>query len=333
MTKLGLSIGPDLPPSRIGEVAAWIEESGVDELWLAEDCFFAGGIAAAATALAATERITVGLGILPAVARNAAFTAMEIAALASIYPGRVIVGLGHGMAGWMRQIGAAPKSPLTALGEHLQVVRDLLAGHTVTLDGDYVRLDRVRLDHPPVVVPPVLAGVRGPKSLGMAGKRADGVILAWPAAPAYVAHARALVEEAGPSGRPLVVACSPVSVDADPARARARLRPQVAAELSMPSSHAHLEPLGLVDDVTRLLAKCGSPDEFAARLPEEWIDELAIVGDPARCAAKISQLRQAGADSVVLALPPQEQRPGLRELISLIRDGAPARAASISPRR
>lgn len=324
--KIGISIGPQLPPSRIGQVAAWIEESGVDELWLAEDCFFAGGIAAAAAALAATEHITVGLGILPAVARNAAFTAMELAALADMYPGRIVAGLGHGMAGWMRQIGAAPRSPLTALGEHLQAVRDLLAGRTVTLDGDYVRLDQVRLDHPPAVVPSVLAGVRGPKSLGVAGQRADGVILAWPAAPAYVEHAHALVEDtwtaAGRSGRPQVVASSPISIDADSAQARARLRPQVAAELAMPSSRAHLEPLGLVDEVMRLLEKCGSPDEFTARLPDEWIDQLTIVGDPAQCAVKISQLHQAGASSLVLALPthPTDHQSGLltREVISLL---------------
>jgi 5,10-methylenetetrahydromethanopterin reductase len=85
--KIGVSIGPQLHPSRVGEVAAWVEELGVDEVWLAEDCFFAGGIAAAGAALAATENITVGLGILPAVARNAAFTAMELAALAGMYPG------------------------------------------------------------------------------------------------------------------------------------------------------------------------------------------------------------------------------------------------------
>jgi 5,10-methylenetetrahydromethanopterin reductase len=324
--RIGISIGPQLPPARIGQVAGWIEESGVDELWLAEDCFFAGGIAAAAAALAATDGITVGLGILPAVARNAAFTAMELAALAEMYPGRVVAGLGHGMAAWMRQIGAAPRSPLTALGEHLQAIRDLLAGRTVTLDGAYVRLDQVRLDHPPAVVPPVLAGVRGPKSLGVAGQRADGVILAWPAAPAYVEHARSLVtgawSAAGRSGRPLTVASSPISVDADPARARARLRPQIAAELAMPSSRAHLEPLGLVDDVTRLLEKCGSPEEFAEQLPNEWIDQLTIVGDPTQCAAKISRLHQAGVDSLVLALPAPlpDHRSGLlmREVIALL---------------
>jgi hypothetical protein len=39
------------------------------------------------------------------VARNAAFTAMEIGAVAELYPAQLTIGLGHGMAGWMRQIG------------------------------------------------------------------------------------------------------------------------------------------------------------------------------------------------------------------------------------
>ena len=81
---------------------------------------------------------------MPAVARNAAFTAMEIATVAELYPARLIIGLGHGMAGWMRQIGAYPRSPLTALAEHIQAIRALLAGETVSVTGDYVQLDGVR---------------------------------------------------------------------------------------------------------------------------------------------------------------------------------------------
>jgi 5,10-methylenetetrahydromethanopterin reductase len=90
---------------------------------------------------------------MPAVARNAAFTAMEIAAVAGLYPARLIVGVGHGMAGWMRQIGAYPRSPLTALAEHIQAIRALLAGESVSIAGDYVRLDGVRLDDPPANAP------------------------------------------------------------------------------------------------------------------------------------------------------------------------------------
>ena len=58
----------------------------------------------AAAALASTERLAVGLGILPAVSRTAAVTAMEIATLASIAPGRVVGGIGHGIQSWMAQM-------------------------------------------------------------------------------------------------------------------------------------------------------------------------------------------------------------------------------------
>ncbi len=52
-----------------------------------EDCFYTAGISLAATALARSESLTVGIGILPAVARNPAVTAMEIATLAQLHPG------------------------------------------------------------------------------------------------------------------------------------------------------------------------------------------------------------------------------------------------------
>lgn len=88
-TRIGLSMPPHLPPAAIPGYARRAESAGFDELWVAEDCFFAGGIAAASAALSSTDRLVVGLGIMPAVARNAAFTAMEIAALAELYPGRL----------------------------------------------------------------------------------------------------------------------------------------------------------------------------------------------------------------------------------------------------
>lgn len=103
---------------------------------------------------------------------------MELAALAELYPHRVVGGLGHGMPGWMRQVGAAPRSPLTALRERLEAVRALLAGQTVSANGDYVHLDAVKLDHPPETPPPVLAGVRGPKSLELAA--AAPTASSWP---------------------------------------------------------------------------------------------------------------------------------------------------------
>ncbi len=68
------------------------ELAGVAELWLWEDCFLQGGIAQAAAALALTETLTVGLGVLPAPLRNVVTTAMEIATLEAIFPGRLRLG-------------------------------------------------------------------------------------------------------------------------------------------------------------------------------------------------------------------------------------------------
>ena len=49
-----------------------------------------------------------------------------------------------------------------------------------------MQLDGVRLDQPPSVVPSVLAGVQQEKSLALAGRVADGVILVEGAGPTYV---------------------------------------------------------------------------------------------------------------------------------------------------
>ena len=305
--RLGLSLPPQLPPARIPAIARKAEAAGFDEIWLAEDCFFAGGVAAASAALAATSHISVVLGILPAAARNVAFTAMELGTLAELHPHRIVAGLGHGMPGWMCQIGAAPRSPLTALRERLEAVRALLAGETVTVSGEYVQLDAVRLDHPPGTVPPVLAGVRGPKSLELAGRSADGVILAWPVTPAYISHAAGLIARgrstAARPGPPALFAGTPVSLGPDQAAAAESLRPLVAAELASPSSRAHLAAAGLAKKVAELRARCASVDEFAARIPRAWIETLTVCGTAHDCASTIRQLHKAGAGSVALSVP------------------------------
>ena len=131
---------------------------------------------------------------MPAPVRNAAFAAMEAAALARLHPGRFHVGLGHGVGEWMRQIGAKPASQLTLLEEVVDAVRALLAGRTVAVEGRYVRLRDVALGHPPHVVPPVSLGVRGPKGLELSGRVADGTVLDPLSSTAYVRWARERID-------------------------------------------------------------------------------------------------------------------------------------------
>lgn len=94
---LGVVFRPQSPPEFLHEAVTIADQSGIDELWLWEDCLAEGGVAASAMALAWTERIRVGVGILPTPLRNPALAAMEVATLARTFPGRLLVGLGHGV--------------------------------------------------------------------------------------------------------------------------------------------------------------------------------------------------------------------------------------------
>ena len=70
MTRLGTVFMPGWAPERIVEVAGAAERSGLDDLWFWEDCFNAAGPSSAAIALASTQRITVGIGLMPAPLRH-----------------------------------------------------------------------------------------------------------------------------------------------------------------------------------------------------------------------------------------------------------------------
>lgn len=319
--------GPDVgimfrcqhPPEVLPGYARRVEAAGFDELWVVEDCFFAGGVASAAVALAGTGRIKVGLGIVPAVVRNAAFAAMEFSALARLYPGRFLLGMGHGVSGWMRQVGAFPRSQLGALEENVAAVRALLRGETVSVDGDYVRLDGVKLDHPPREAPPVSAGVRGPKSLALSGRVADGTVLAECAPPAYVSRAREIISEgAAEAGREdphRLTVYALCCVDPDPEAARRALRPAVAEVLASGGVGVQISPLGIEEELEALVGR-GGVRAVRDEMPDEWLDRLAVVGGPEDCARTIRRLGEAGADSVVLVPLPDRPEERLEDIAS-----------------
>lgn len=200
MTMLGAVFRPQLPPERLRPMARAADEAGLEQLWLWEDCFLESGIATAAAALAWTERLHVGVGLLPVPLRNVALAAMEIATLTRLFPGRATVAVGHGVQDWMAQVGARVESPVTLLREHLSALRALLRGETVTTAGRYVQLDGVALDWPPAAAPALFAGATGPRTLRLAGEAADGTVLTASTPPDGVRDARRLVAEGRAAG-------------------------------------------------------------------------------------------------------------------------------------
>ncbi|GAA3445570.1 LLM class flavin-dependent oxidoreductase [Planomonospora venezuelensis] len=264
--RLGVMFERDLPPESLIPFARHLDTTDADDLWVVEDLGWTGSVSSAATALAVTERLRVGIGIAPAPLRNPALLAMELGNLARLHPHRLAAGIGHGVQDWMRRAGALAPSPLALLEETVVAVRALLRGETVTAEGRAVRLDGVRLVHPPAVPPPVLTGVVRPRSLALSGRVAEGTILPEGFDAGRVAEARKLIGETG--GDHEVVVFVHLYVDDDPARVREAVRPAAAEQAG-----------------------------FLGVAPE---DVPMAAGSAAEAADVVRSLWEAGADTVVL---------------------------------
>lgn len=290
---LGICFDRTFPAAAVTEFAETLEAGGVDQMWVIEDCFYTAAVSLAATALARTERLHVGIGILPAVARNAAVTAMEIATLAELAPGRLLAGIGHGVQDWMDQMGAKTPSPLTTLDEVISTVRSLLHGQTVNFEGREVTMHDITLDAPPANVPPVLAGVRGPKSLALAGRVADGVVLAEGAGPTYVRQA---IAHAGAPADFRVSAFSALCLAPDAAVARQVMAPFLAGLLAEPEAAIRAHPH--FDDLAERHAAGGA--DALADIPADWWIDIGAIGDMDAVMTHIDALHDAGAHDVSL---------------------------------
>jgi alkanesulfonate monooxygenase SsuD/methylene tetrahydromethanopterin reductase-like flavin-dependent oxidoreductase (luciferase family) len=267
-----------LATEEVPVLARAIEAHGLDEVWICEDLGLNGGIAQSAIALSHTERILVGHGIAPAAIRNVAYYAMEVASLCRAFPGRFLPGLGHGMPGWLTQVGAHPRRLLPCLAETTEVAGRLLAGETVSFHGEWVSVDDVTLRYPPDEAPPISLGVRGPRGMDIAARVAGGVILAEGSGPTYV---RRVVDQIGCADHRVTVFAW-FSIDDDRDIARARLRETVGVALQQDFMRSQLGHLATAGPTEPVLA------------------EITVSGRPPDCAAAVRALHAAGADSVVL---------------------------------
>ncbi len=307
---IGLVLGSAVAPHLLQGAAQMAESSGFDELWLAEDFFFTGGISGAAIALGATERISVGLGVVSAVVRHPALLAMEISTISATFPGRFSAGIGLGVPDWIRQMGLHPKSPLAAMRACVTSVRELLRGETLDAEGGVFAFDDVVLTYPEPGLPtPIHMGVSGPKMLSLSGEIADGSILSVSASHEYVRWARERINE----GRTKADRTDPhrltvfaiYSVDEDPIAARRAVREPLAFYRST-GTNALSDVYGISDEL-RSLIDLGGFEAVRDGMPDHWIEDLTIAGSPAEVASKIRAFYEAGADSVALFPMPSDE--------------------------
>jgi 5,10-methylenetetrahydromethanopterin reductase len=277
--RLGAMFVPTAPLAGLLSFVDRVEALGFDELWFAEDCFEHGAFSAAALSLERTSSLTVGIGLLPVGLRNPAVAAMEIATIACLYPGRLKIAFGHGVEGWMRQVGARPRNRLTYMRNVAASVSRLVRGEDVT-NHTGVRLDRVRLAQPPDRIPQFSIGTTGVLGAQLAAELDFGLLMPEGAGTAAVRWAREVLRPASP-----VTVYSWFSIADDEAAAKSALLPEVRSWRSR-DLYPRLYEFGRLPEADAITA--------------DMLSEVAVVGTAKQCARQIEALHNAGADTVVL---------------------------------
>jgi hypothetical protein len=149
----------------------------------------------------------------------------------------------------------------------------------------------------------VLAGVRGPKSLQMAGRVAGGIVLAEPASASYVTWA---LEQAGKPAESTgpefhVAVFSALCVQDDRQSAFRIMAPWLAGLLEDPNVGAQALPF--FDDLVARFAEHGV--EGLVTMPAEWWIELAPIGTLDDACAHVDALERAGVNSIGLFPAPE----------------------------
>lgn len=265
------TIRPHVAPEKMIAAGRAAETSGLDEVWLWEDCFFSGGLTAAAMILAQTSTLSVGIGVVPVPLRNVALTAMEISTLHRAFPGRVRVGVGHGVQSWMAQIGESVGSPMTLLREYLETLTAILSGESVTFHGRYVSIDDVRLEWPPLSPVEIVTAATGPRTLQLSGELAAGTVLTSETDPQQVRDAIANIELGAARGG------------------------RCADDHSV---------IVYIQTATGLDAEQRARDELALwDFDQSRFHDLTAYGDAEQIARSVRRWIEAGADTVVLQHP------------------------------
>ena len=303
---IGALILGDTPPSKIVKTCQNLENSGFSEIWVAEDYFMLSGFATAATALAATKQITVGIGAISGRVRHPAVTAMEAATLAGVHPGRLKLAIGHGVPAWTSQMKLKPKSFLKSFQEATSGVKRLLNGESLTEDGEYYSYDAVSLTHPAPELD-VLGAVVGPKSTDLCAEISDGIVLSVLSGPKYVETVKRNVEKIrSAKGLPPkfdIVTYVLASVGEDRKDVRNGLKGVAAFYLDAMGATLMTGVYGANERLQQMIDQ-GGADAIAENMPDDWMDWLTIAGTPEDCIKSIHNLFDAGTTSIVLCPMP-----------------------------
>lgn len=173
----------DMGPGDIGAHAARAEAMGFDGLQVPDAIH--DGLLLSAMALAATQKLIVGTGVLVAFPRSPMTVAVASWDLQKMSGGRFELGLGTQIKQNIEQrYSARWESPVPQLREYVQSLKAIFnsfqTGERLNFEGEHYRFTRLQpffnpgpIDHPDI---PILCGAVGPAMTKMVGRIADGMI-------------------------------------------------------------------------------------------------------------------------------------------------------------
>jgi F420-dependent oxidoreductase-like protein len=314
--KIGYHLGywSSGPPRDAAETVRAVESLGFDSVWSAES-YGSDALTPLAWWGSATSSIRLGTNVAQLSARSPAATAMAAMTLDHLSDGRFILGLGVSgpqvVEGWY---GVPYAKPLARTREYVEIVRRIMArDEPVKSSGSHYPLPypggtglgkplRSTL-HPRRADIPIYLGAEGPKNVALAAEIADGWLPLFFSPSADQFYRDALAEGfSRPDARRCpeefeVAASVPMIVDDDLERAADRVRPLIAlyvGGMGAKGTNFHLDVFTRMgwDKACAVVQEhylAGRKAEAAAAIPIEMIDDIALVGPPARIREQITR--------------------------------------------
>lgn len=240
-------------------------EAGLDHLFVADHVSFHNGtgmdgLVNAATLLASHPTLHVQIGVYLLALRHPVPVARQLASLCESAPGRLELGIGVGGEDRheIEVCGVDPRTRGRRTDESLALLRRLLAGESVTHEGEFFRIRDALIRPSPDPPLPIVVGGRSAAAVRRAGRLGDGWLAAWVSIDRFRRVVDETCEVAAAEGRGAVawrhglqVWCAP---DPDPARARERLAAAMQGLYRVPFEHfERYSPFGSAEAIAEFL--------------------------------------------------------------------------------
>jgi 5,10-methylenetetrahydromethanopterin reductase len=303
------------------EMAKYAEAKGFTEIWQADTRLARDCVVMMSALLSETTTLRIGSGVLPIWSRNpaviaATFSTMwELGGLTPEGESRVMLGLGAWWEPICSRIGLDRRKPLTAMREHIEAIRALFTMEEVTYQGEFVKLDRIRLDvaygdtGPRNI--PLYIGATGPKMMELTGEICEGAVLNYVVSTDYIREAvTQLTAGAAKTGktieqidRPELLVCS--LSDDDPEEAVLTAKSLLAYYLGtephiQEASGADPDLIARIQEVVGWPATEADYRKAAKLIPDALVRKLMAVGTAAQCRETVAEYIDAGVTCPIL---------------------------------